>query len=118
MKAIFIDAKNRLVQKVEGDFNDYKEINKILGCSVLTYAGQLENGDTIFVDDEGLLKPCDHFFFVKGQHQPFAGNGLILGDTDDEGNSTDAKSTLTEISTNTQFLNWLDCYIMAKGQPA
>ena len=41
--------------------------------------------ETLFLDDEGLLKP-NHFFRMYGYVQPFAGRGLVLG-TDGEGDS-------------------------------
>jgi hypothetical protein len=47
-------------------------------------------GDVIYVDDEGLLKPLDWFFAIKGGHQPFAGCGLVLG-SNDEGETVSAR---------------------------
>lgn len=56
---------------------------------------RIADGDGIFVDDEGLLKPCDHFFIWKDYPQPLAGRGLILG-CDEEGNSVAPRVTLEE----------------------
>jgi hypothetical protein len=67
-----------------------------IGASPFTIAHQFTNADTIFVDDEGLLKPLDWFFAVKGGHQPFAGCGLVLGSTGD-GDSVSAKIPLHEL---------------------
>jgi hypothetical protein len=55
-----------------------------------------DDGDVIYVDDEGLLKPLDWFFAVKGGHQPFAGCGLVLG-SNDEGESVSAKIALHDL---------------------
>jgi hypothetical protein len=56
----------------------------------------LENGDCLFVDDEGLLKPLDWFFAVKGLHQPLAGCGLVLG-ADRDGETVSARTTLDDL---------------------
>ena len=57
---------------------------------------EIGNGDVIYVDDEGLLKPLDWFFAVKGGHQPFAGCGLVLGSNDD-GETVSARIALQEL---------------------
>jgi hypothetical protein len=54
------------------------------------------DGDCIYVDDEGLLKPLDWFFAVKGGPQPFAGCGLVLG-SNDEGETLSARIALEEL---------------------
>src|SRR5262245_54398578 len=57
---------------------------------------EIGDGDVIYVDDEGLLKPLDWFFAVKGGHQPFAGCGLVLG-SDDEGEAVAATIALQDL---------------------
>jgi hypothetical protein len=57
---------------------------------------EIGDGDIIYVDDEGLLKPLDWFFAVKGGHQPYAGCGLVLG-SDDEGGTVSARIALADI---------------------
>jgi hypothetical protein len=57
---------------------------------------EIGNGDIIYVDGEGLLKPLDWFFAVKGSHQPFAGCGLVLG-SNEEGESVSAMIALQEL---------------------
>ena len=44
-------------------------------------AFQWGNGDVLYVDEEGLLKPQEHWFAVPVERpdQPFAGNGLVVG---------------------------------------
>lgn len=92
MKAILIDAKARTITEVEHDGN-YRQLYTLLsgdepGKVELFTAVQInDQGDTLYVDDEGLLKPQEHFFRWTNYDHPFAGNGVILG-TDDDGNST------------------------------
>ena len=61
------------------------------------------NGDTLYVDDEGLLKPGMRLFGIRRPDgQPLAGNGLIIG-SDKRGNSVDAKSGLVDIQTQLEW---------------
>ena len=57
---------------------------------------EIGDGDVIYLDDEGLLKPLDWFFAVKGGHQPFAGCGLVLG-SNHEGETVSARIALEEL---------------------
>ena len=77
---------------------------------------EIGDGDVIYVDDEGLLKPLDWFFAVKGGHQPFAGCGLVLG-SNDEGETISVRIAIEELKRRilhlrivgknpSQFLAW------------
>jgi hypothetical protein len=101
MKAILIDSINKEVKEVEiGKGID--EMYKFLQCQCFTIASYLPKEDAIFVDDEGLMNGTDVFFTYEGAHQPFAGNGLIMG-CDDEGESVDCKIELTEVKEKVKF---------------
>lgn len=54
-------------------------------------------GDAIFIDDEALHYPHDHWFLWRGCPQPLAGRGLILGMGDD-GASVSPKTSLEAAS--------------------
>ena len=103
MKAILIDPFTRSVSEVEYSGN-YKDIYDLIDCDTFTLASIDPDGDGIFVDDEGLFKPEQAFFWHKGYPQPLAGKGLVLG-CDEEGESISPKTTLEEVKANTQFLN-------------
>jgi hypothetical protein len=68
---------------------------------------EIDGGDVIFVDDEGLLKPLDWFFAIKGGHQPFAGCGLVLG-TDGDGDSVSARIALPDLKRRILYLRIMD----------
>ena len=55
------------------------------------------------MDEEGLLKPIESAFFILGAHQPFAGNGIVVG-TDEDGETTDCESTVDDIKARIKFL--------------
>lgn len=94
MKAILIDVKERQVREVEIE-NDLDSIYQVMGVDMIEVATYLPNRDCVYVDEEGLIKGPVEGFFDIGAHQPFAGNGLVVGT---RGGSTVAcKSTVDEI---------------------
>jgi hypothetical protein len=115
MKAIFIDSKNREVKEVEikGDLQSWYET---IGCGMVECALYFDDHDSIMVDEEGLFhSECNEFFFVKGGHQPFAGNGLVVG-TDENGESVSTKISLDEVKSKVKFMDRFDAYLWAKSQ--
>ncbi len=103
VRAILIDPFACKVSEVEHDANDYTQMYPLLShesMPVDTFttivSDLLQPGEAIFVDDDGLLKPCSRFFVFAGFHQPLAGKGLILG-ADRRGNTTAATSRLHTI---------------------
>ena len=77
-RAIFIDSPRRTISEVEIDSLD--DMQKLIG-GYIEVAFAWPNGDTLYVDEEGLLKVQDYFFALPGERpdQPFAGNGVIVG---------------------------------------
>jgi hypothetical protein len=67
----------------------------------------IDDGDLIYVDDEGLLKPLDWFFAIKGGHQPFAGSGLVLG-SNDGGETVSARIALPDLKRRVLHLRIVD----------
>ena len=102
MKAILIDVKKRDIREVEvsGLQDWYKEI----GCELVTTALNLNESDSIMVDDEGLffIDNDSSFFSVKGGHQPFIGNGLVVG-CEDNGESTEPCVTVDDLKKIIKF---------------
>lgn len=64
----------------EGREFPYQEISPLLGCRFFTTGGRLFNGDTIFIDDEGLLVEDQDFCWKTSEMKYcLAGKGLLLG---------------------------------------
>lgn len=109
MKAILIDGFNKTVTELKLD--DKKDMldqwYHALKANMIETAHYITDQDSILVDEEGLLKPCDYFFTYKGAHQPFAGNGLVVG-VDEDGETVDCIITLEEIEQNVEFLSRAD----------
>ena len=76
IKALKIDAKLGRVIPVEIDAEDIDEITRIIGCGIFDTAGQFGNG-SLYVDEEGLLKPIDRMFFASFFPSPLVGDGLL-----------------------------------------
>ncbi len=122
MRAILIDPFARTVTEIDHDNTSYRNIYPVLShesmeVECFTVATVLPNEDSLFVDDEGLLKDCQALFLFdgvkglcEGYPQPLAGKGLILG-ADEEGKSVDAKTPLADI--RVQFLTPAEAYAIA-----
>lgn len=103
-RAIIIDAENRKVDEVWCAEEPLKFMYDTIGCDTVALAVELENRDTVFVDDEGLLKDAEHFFEIEGAPQPFAGNGVIFGCTK-SGNTISAMTDLETIREKVKFIS-------------
>jgi hypothetical protein len=93
-KAYLIDPVTRTVEEVTYADN-FTHIYSLIDCDTFTCLTFNEHNDTVFVDDEGLFKPDQHFFKLKGYPDPLAGKGLVLG-TDEEGESVSPTISLEE----------------------
>lgn len=113
MKGYKIDVVKKEVIEVELS-SDYRDIYKIVDCEIFSCPLIYENGDSLFCDDEGLLKPMHGFFLLENYPQPIAGNGLILG-SNEEGESEDAKTDFETIKSQVKFMTAEDAYLYAVG---
>ncbi len=102
-KAILIDAINKTVREVTLP-NGLQSWYDAIGCELVTVAFNLDDYNSLLVDDEGLLKQPTCFFLYKGYVQPLAGNGLIVG-VDDEGNTVSTNATVDSIIDSVRFLD-------------
>ena len=102
MKAILIDVKTQEIKEVEHD-NTLQNIYGLLDCRVFDVV-RIDNVNSIFVDDEGILK--DNLYFqYSGSSGIFqlAGNGLILG-VDDKGESISPTLNVEDVKGKVNFL--------------
>jgi len=101
MKAILIDAVEKIVREVEYD-GDLETAYRLLRCGLVDVV-YVDEGNVMFVDDEGLLtaESDDSPFFVLLNEWTFAGSGLIVGEADDDGDETpctvDAEEVLASV---------------------
>jgi hypothetical protein len=82
MRAIVINAQNRTITDTEID-GSLKSLQQIVGGLIEPVTQGLDENHHCYVNEEGLLDDPQHFFMFRGGHQPLAGNGVILGSTED-----------------------------------
>lgn len=105
MKALFIDPTNETIRFLSYD-GDYKSIYRILGCRTFEAVYPFDNGDTLWIDEEGLLKDSNFAFNIRADNPKFnqtiMGKALVLG-TDAEGESIECKTTLEDLKSRISF---------------
>ena len=92
MRAILIDPVRRSVQPHSID-GGLASLQAAVG-GLIAFGTELKNGDVLYVDDEGLLKPNSAFFRLG--RRSFAGRGLLVGP--ERPVITDVVSTVEEIA--------------------
>lgn len=102
MIAYFIDAANKAITQV--DYSGLPDLQRMVEGSI-ELACYTRHGDTLFVNEESLFTKA-HFFAIRGGHQPFAGNGVIVGEEIGEtANTRPPKGSLAEVTSD---VGWLD----------
>jgi len=111
MRGILINPWTKEITEVQlkSELSEfYRLLTNPLGPKVelMDTAFAWRNGDVLWVDDEGLLKPRNRCFKinVRTDRQPLAGNGLIVGCTR-EGANQDAQTMLTDLQTQVEWTN-------------
>jgi hypothetical protein len=106
-KAIKINVENKTIESIEIS-DGIESISKEIGnnCEYFCCPYTFENNDTIYADDESLLRMNDikGGFKMENWVYPIVGNAIILG-TDDEGDSIDYKSDINEIIAKIIFVD-------------
>lgn len=109
--AIHIDSENREIKVVEIDRkNSLTTLQSLVG-GYITPGHYLENGDMVYVDDNGLLGGPENFFLIQGAHQPFAGNGVMVAGEEYE----DVISTVESLKSKVKFLNAFELQLLIAG---
>lgn len=112
MKGYLIDAAKREIREVEY-VQEPMESSLSLQSHIGGYiqgAYAWENGDVLFVDEEGLRKPQLYFFRIDVRpDQPLAGNGVVVGreQYDDEGNYLTTDDPVTTLEALQAAVTWM-----------
>lgn len=104
MRTIIIDAVNKTIREDETDKIGLDYLYKSIGCEVVEVVN-LKDGVDLYVDEEGLLKPQEHFFYYEGTHQPMAGNGIICGYDHEKGENIGTTLPLKEVLEKVRFMD-------------
>ena len=115
MRVILIDAKNRQLRE---DFIDDEKtldgLQEAVGGNI-EVAVQFDDGDCVYVNEEGLFHSNDHWFFVEGAHQPFAGNGVVSC-INEAGDTIDARISIDELLPKIQWMTRKEAVAWAGGR--
>ena len=115
MKAILINVHDETVTQVEVDSkNVLQSWYKHLICAMVQVAHYFNDKDSIMCDEEGLytMDNDSKFFTVEGGHQPFIGNGLVVGVNPMNGESVDPCLTTEEVRAKVKFHTMSEIRIM------
>ena len=82
MRAIIINAQDRTISETDIDAG-LDTLQQIVGGMIEPVSQGLDGHHHCYVNEEGLMEDPQHFFMFEGGHQPLAGNGVILAETDD-----------------------------------
>lgn len=83
MKAILIDPHSETISEVVYD-GDWKSIGPWIDADLFDVV-QVGNDDVVYIDDEGLFRDGQKFFWMQGWAHPLCGKALVLGETQDGG---------------------------------
>jgi hypothetical protein len=103
MRAIFINAKDKVVQELQTD-GSLEALQKFVDGYIeqVPYA-KLLGRDALFVNEEGLLRnDLTYGFYFDGQ--PLRGNGVVIGHTEDG----DTRSAATSAKEVEELVTWPD----------
>lgn len=87
-QAILIDAAARTITAVEYEPSKLLQFLQAAVGGYIEVAASWTDGDVLFVNEEGLLRPTAHWFKLSGKDQPLNGNGIVVGpelEPDDDG---------------------------------
>jgi hypothetical protein len=115
-----IDPQAQQISRIEMPADSRGNLDtmyQVIGCELVEVAYINDQRDGVFVDEEGLLKPQQYFFFIEGGHQPLAGRGVVLG-CDEEGETVAPTVTLDWLRAHTAFVHRLGHGLTAISSPA
>ena len=108
--ALRINVENQTIEQVQ--IGDWTTISVAIGngCHNFCCPVDFDNMDTIYADDESLLRYDDikGGFMMEDWSTPLVGNAIIMG-TDEDGESIDAKTTIAELEGKIKFLTEEQC---------
>lgn len=104
MKAYLINPTKNEITEVKHN-GDYKSIYPLIDAQTFDVARVEPNGDSVYIDDEGLLHltASSRFFTYEGFHSPLAGKGLVLGLNQRTGKSVSVKTPIETVRAKVKF---------------
>lgn len=101
-KALLLDVSKNTIKEVT--IKDYTDISRLIGCNYFTTVQVNDAGDTLYVDDEGLVNGTSAGFTFDGYDGPLMGNALLLGTNLRSGDSKDVTMSVSEFAMRVKTL--------------
>lgn len=100
-----VNPKEQKVSLVRSEIDPtgYEWISRLIGARMFTFVRLYDNGDGVYIDDEGLYADQRFFWIHKNYPQPLVNKGLFMG-TDAEGNSIPPQTSLTQFEKDVKFI--------------
>lgn len=99
MRAILINPYNETIKEVVYT-GDFREIYVLTECQTFDCVN-IDDDNTLFVDDEGLLKD-NRYFSWNGRN--FAGKALVIGVDSQTGEDMETSLTIEDVTKAVEFL--------------
>lgn len=114
MKAYMIDAHEKRVYDIliSGVENIASALRRARYYQI---AHVFQNGDTVFVDEEGFLKPQTAYFRIRGYDAIFAGDGVAVGP---ENTGYDVQRSINDVRAQVEWLTRAQVVAELRGKPA
>lgn len=100
--ALLLNVKENTITEIV--IKDYSDINRLIGCNYFTTVQVNDKGDTLYVDDEGLINDTTSGFTFDGYAGPLMGNAILLGTDLRTGDSKDISMTTAEFAAKVKTL--------------
>lgn len=84
----------------DGDFDDYRQI---INARMLTFVHLYDNGDGVYLDDEGMYAESRYFWMHVNYPQPLVNIGVLVG-TVETGDTTVPRTSLTQLVKDIVFI--------------
>lgn len=100
-----IQPKQQKIELVRSqiDPTGYQWIKDLIGARMFTFVRLYDNGDGVYIDDEGLYAEERYFWIHRNYPQPLVNRGIFAG-TDDEGETVPPKTSLTQFEKDVRFI--------------
>ena len=107
-KAFLIDPFNNVIEEVKYDYGGkYTQITEYIATPEAPHpmfsTVNIDDQNTIYLDDEGLYRDTQAYFKWEGYHQPLQGRGLILGIDYETGESVPPTITIEKVKYSVSF---------------
>lgn len=101
-KALLLNVSKNTITEVV--IKDYTDIAKFGQFDLFTTVQVNDAGDTLYVDDEGLINGTDVGFTFDGYDGPLMGNAVLLGCDRRTGDSKDVTMTAADFAAKVKTL--------------